>query len=361
MRCNSEPSDSKGQSRIRRRDALKATAGGSAALLAGCTSSFFGGGSEEYPSDTITFIVPYSPGGGYDTYTRLVANHLDVPVDVNVQNVEGAGGIVGTEQMYNSESDGYTLGIAPLNTLARIQLTQDTNFDLNDMTAFPRITRNPSQVGVSSQSDITSWEDFAEAMDNGELRIATVGPLSAQSLNHVVTGEETGLWSLEDVQNNSVAFDGTGAIISALENGDVEALTTSYSSILQFVPDTFRLLALLSNEDSPSDTDLPDPPESTQPLPTLKTLGVENADRIDDLITAQRVFAGPPDIPEDRANYLRDKISETIQENDEFKQAAEDADRPIDYGDSQQTEEMINNNLRSWGDYEDTLNKLADK
>ena len=55
--------------------------------------------------ETLFLIVPYSPGGGYDAYSRMMAKHLGnflpgTPTIV-VQNRPGAGGMIGVNFMYN--------------------------------------------------------------------------------------------------------------------------------------------------------------------------------------------------------------------------------------------------------------------
>ncbi|MFB3122071.1 MAG: hypothetical protein ACE10H_07790, partial [Candidatus Binatia bacterium] len=55
--------------------------------------------SEEfYKGKTIRFIVGFSPGGGYDTYTRAAARHISKYIPGNpvpiVQNMTGAGSLI---------------------------------------------------------------------------------------------------------------------------------------------------------------------------------------------------------------------------------------------------------------------------
>src|SRR6266550_4678845 len=56
------------------------------------------GTSDVFRGKTITYIVATSPGGGYDTYGRLVARYLQkylVGSRILVRNVPGAGNIIG--------------------------------------------------------------------------------------------------------------------------------------------------------------------------------------------------------------------------------------------------------------------------
>jgi tripartite-type tricarboxylate transporter receptor subunit TctC len=71
---------------------------------------------EFYQGKTIRFIVGFSAGGGYDSYTRTVARHIGKHIPGKpgtvVENMEGAGSILAANHMYNKvEPDGLTVGI----------------------------------------------------------------------------------------------------------------------------------------------------------------------------------------------------------------------------------------------------------
>ena len=62
---------------------------------------------------TVTYIVATSPGGGYDTYGRLVAEYMQKYLPGStfvVRNMPGAGHLVGTNALFASKPDGLTLG-----------------------------------------------------------------------------------------------------------------------------------------------------------------------------------------------------------------------------------------------------------
>ncbi|MGN6703715.1 MAG: Bug family tripartite tricarboxylate transporter substrate binding protein [Burkholderiaceae bacterium] len=74
--------------------------GGSAAALA-----------DDYPSRTVTIIVPYAPGGQGDVFARLIAHRLTTTFKqaVIVENKPGATGAIGTRYVTHADPDGYTL------------------------------------------------------------------------------------------------------------------------------------------------------------------------------------------------------------------------------------------------------------
>ncbi len=72
------------------------------------TDNFFAG-------KTIRIIVAYSPGGGFDAYSRMLARHMPRHIPGNptvvVQNRPGAGGLISSNYLYNkARPDGLTIG-----------------------------------------------------------------------------------------------------------------------------------------------------------------------------------------------------------------------------------------------------------
>ena len=89
------------------------------ALILG--SSVLARAEEFYQGKTVRFVVGFSPGGGFDTYTRMIARHFGKHVPGNpttvVENKTGAGSLVAANYIYNqAEPDGLTIGnwIGPL-------------------------------------------------------------------------------------------------------------------------------------------------------------------------------------------------------------------------------------------------------
>ena len=82
--------------------------------LAAATSTW----AQTFPSRTVTIVVPFPPGGGTDTGTRIVATKLAQKWGqaVIVENKAGAAGILGAEQVAKAKPDGYTLMMGNIGT-----------------------------------------------------------------------------------------------------------------------------------------------------------------------------------------------------------------------------------------------------
>ena len=72
-------------------------------------------GQEFYKGKTVRFIVGFSPGGGFDVYTRLIARHMGEHIpgrpQTLVENMPGAGSLIAANHLYNrAKPDGLTVG-----------------------------------------------------------------------------------------------------------------------------------------------------------------------------------------------------------------------------------------------------------
>jgi len=81
---------------------------------------------QDYPSRVITLVVPYAAGGGVDVVARVIAQPLSERLrqKIIVENVTGAGGVIGTQRVARAQPDGYTLLFAVENTMAVAKLVQ---------------------------------------------------------------------------------------------------------------------------------------------------------------------------------------------------------------------------------------------
>ena len=83
-----------------------------AAVVTAVTVFFFGAAqAQDYPTRTISLVVPYPPGGGVDAMARVVAEKLSAALgqQVVVDNRAGGSGLTGTRAFIKSPPDGYTL------------------------------------------------------------------------------------------------------------------------------------------------------------------------------------------------------------------------------------------------------------
>jgi tripartite-type tricarboxylate transporter receptor subunit TctC len=98
--------------------------------------------AQSYPSRPITLIVPYAAGGGVDAVARVIGDTLGERLGQRfiVENVTGAGGIIGTDRAARAQPDGYTLLFAVENTMAVAKLVQPTAVKFDSQKDFQPIS-----------------------------------------------------------------------------------------------------------------------------------------------------------------------------------------------------------------------------
>ncbi len=122
------------------REAVRCSGGAllAALMVMGCSEQ--GGGSSRLadgPSEgcpgvageTIRWIVPFSPGGGYDVYSRLLEPFYEeaIGAEIVIQNRVGAGGRIGARAVRDSEPDGTTLRLVNAFALLVGEMTGETS------------------------------------------------------------------------------------------------------------------------------------------------------------------------------------------------------------------------------------------
>jgi tripartite-type tricarboxylate transporter receptor subunit TctC len=177
--------------------------------------------AQDYPTGTITIVVPFSAGGPTDTVTRLVAEPMSRTLgqQVIVENVTGAGGTLGARRVAQAEPDGYTLLVHHIGMATSATLYRDLPYD--PKTAFAPIgliTEVPmTLVGRPDFPPNTLAELVSYAKENGEqVLYAHAGIGAASQLCGML------LMQALDTQFTTVPYKGTGPAMTDLMGGQVD-------------------------------------------------------------------------------------------------------------------------------------------
>jgi tripartite-type tricarboxylate transporter receptor subunit TctC len=151
-----------------------------AAVLAIVAQSAAGRAQTAFPTRPVKMIVPYPPGGGTDLLARALAQQLGQKwrQSVIVENVGGAGGNLGAEQVARAAPDGYTLLFAspgPIATNAYMYKTMP--YDPANWVPIAVVATSPYVLVVSPRFDASTLRQvIAEArVKPGQLTAATPG------------------------------------------------------------------------------------------------------------------------------------------------------------------------------------------
>jgi putative tricarboxylic transport membrane protein len=274
-------------------------------------------GAAFFNGKTVTYIVATEPGGGYDTNGRLVAEfmqkHLPGSTFV-VQNMPGAGHLVGTNYIYASEPDGLTIGT--FNTgLIYGQLTgkDGIKFDLTKMSWIGKVASDPRVIVVSKESGIESFEQLKGLKD--PIKFAAAGVGSASTVEATMLINTLGL-PIQVI----TGYNGSDDQL-AMRRGEVQGIVGSRSTFQQFVDEGHgKFIAQIGG----SQTDVPQLSSMVDSEEGKKAIAL-----VESQSTISRLTAGPAGIPEDRLAALRDAYKAATSDP-EFLKKAESLGLPID-------------------------------
>ncbi|HTO50149.1 MAG TPA: tripartite tricarboxylate transporter substrate binding protein [Burkholderiales bacterium] len=223
-----------------------------------------------YPNKTVTFIVPFAPGGGTDITARTIAAKLTAMwggPTVVVENRGGAGGILGADAVAKARPDGHTLLIANVGTQS-INPTLYPKLPYNPDTAFAPISlicELPFVLMASTKfapNTVKELVTFAKANPD-KVTYASSGSGGSPHLTAELFQLATG------TQLVHVPYKGGGPAMTDLMAGHVDLL---FASVLEssgnIKTGKLKGLAVTHAKRSPA---LPD-------VPTLAEAGVKNAE-----------------------------------------------------------------------------------
>ncbi len=274
-------------------------------------------GAAFFKDKTVTYIVATSPGGGYDSYGRLVAEYMQRNLPGStfvVKNMPGAGHIIGANAIYASKADGLTIGSFNTGLIYnQIVGAQGVKFDLSKMSWIGKAASDPRVLVIASQSPIKSFADLLA--QKTPVNFATAGPGSASYVETVILTN-----TLKLPVKNLTGYNGTDDQL-AMRRGEIVGSIASRSSYTTFIENGYgRYIAQIGGND--------------KDVPQLSSL-VKDQKALDLIALVQsqgdiaRLTAGPPAIPADRMKVLVDAYKHAM-ENKELQARAEKLERPVE-------------------------------
>ena len=154
--------------------------------------------AQDYPSKPIRIVVPLPPGGSNDVLARILGQKMTEAFGqpVVVENKPGAAGNIATDYVVKSEADGYTIAIAPNQTVAvNPVLYPKLPFDVaRDLQGITMLGRVPMVLVVSSKVSANSVAELIALAKAGpdKLSYASAGSGSPQHMAAEVFKAMTG-------------------------------------------------------------------------------------------------------------------------------------------------------------------------
>jgi tripartite-type tricarboxylate transporter receptor subunit TctC len=276
--------------------------------------------AQDYPTQAITLIVPYSPGGGGDTVARIVADRLgeELGQTINVVNREGAGGEIGIAEMARAEADGYTLGVFGYPDNVVLEQTRETDFDFDSFEHLAGFDLTPMGMFAAPGApfdDLEGLREYAEA-NPGAVVVGESGALGLLAI--LAFGDELG------VDLTPIRYDGGGELMNAVLGNHIEMASTSSMSHDPITDANGTPIGFFADERMDM---FPD-------VPTFAEQGVDLE------MGVGRVLVAPAGIPDD----VRDRLTEALDamsEDEAMINRFETAALPYQYRDHDAVNEWM--------------------
>jgi tripartite-type tricarboxylate transporter receptor subunit TctC len=258
----------------------------------------------DYPSKTITVIVPYAAGGGCDATARNMINAMDVPVDMVAVNVEGASGFIGTMQCYEAEPDGYTILSQSAHDVMGYSLSGTTEISLMDeLIPICNLVAGYNSVATNPKNNWSKLEDVVEYAQAhpGEIKWACIGSAGLDYATTKIIVDGLGIGDLVTI----VPYNSGADVVTALLGEHVQMATSTLSDFAGSYAsgDALPLCFVAQNR-----------LEAFPDVPTTGDYGINYT------LNAPRGFYLPPNTPEPIVKYLQEKMLE-VSKNPEFIEA----------------------------------------
>jgi len=312
-----------------------------ALTAAGCgDDSDEGGGAaaatddcDGYPSKDVEFIIPTDPGGGFDTWARLLAPTMEktLPNEPNVLpiNRPGAGTLAGTQEVYAARPDGYRIVINDPSQVSLAQVTGETDMDLAKLTGVARVATSPELIVTGADSEYETIEDLVAA----DVRMATAG-LGA---SNVVAMEKAGL----AVPFEFNVHDGSGEAVLSVVRGDTDYAMFPVTSVLDSVQ-SGDLRALLLIGDKPTGEE-----PGAEELADVPTMDEKVEAGLGEVLQQHRIVMAPPETPECVVEILSTAITESLADPELLAQAEEAGLVPA-AADAAEAQALLEQNLETY-------------
>ena len=257
-------------------------------------------GAQQWPTRTVTVVVPFPPGGSTDTLARSLTPKLQESLGQPfvVDNKPGATGTIGAGIVKRAAPDGYTLFVSSLGPFVIApHLIRNVPYDaLNDFDLLTVAVQAPNVLVVPAGSphktvaDVVAWQKAHP----GELSFASSGNGSSDHLTTALFWQRTGTSGVH------VPYKGGAPAIQDLLGGQVGA---SFQNINAIVPHVqagkLRALAVTSKERAAV---LPD-------VPTLAEAGVDGVD-----VYSWQAVAAPKGLPADVKRRLHEALMAALKD-----------------------------------------------
>jgi tripartite-type tricarboxylate transporter receptor subunit TctC len=254
--------------------------------------------ADNYPSRTVTLVVPYPGGGSVDGVARILAQKLaeDLNASVIVENrAGGAAGTVGASAVAKAEPDGYTLLLTASIHVTTPFLFKNMPYDVvKDFTPISLVASGPLVVSTAPNVPANNLKEFFDLVrkDPDKYTFATSGFGSAGHLAVELLKRQAGVSTLV------ITYKGAGPMLTDLMAGQVHLVADPMLSSLPLAQNkSIKALAITSLARVPAAPDIP-------------TVAESGMDKLE--FSSWYGLWGPKNMPPDLVTKLQDATAKVL-------------------------------------------------
>jgi len=297
--------------------------------ITGCDDSADQSADVFFKERNISYIVATGAGGGYDSYARMISRYLEKYLEsgnVIINNVPGAGHIVGTNTLWRARPDGLTIGTFNVSGLIYNQILEmeTMQFKIEEFEWIGKAAAEPRSLVVSELCPIKSIQDLIASTEPVKFGSAGIG--AAVYTDTRLLGE-----AMEINIDVIPGFDGTEGEM-AMMRGEVCAQFGTTSSLQPFVDSGYGSFILTVGGTIEG---VPNAMDFAKTERARKIIGL-----MDTLAQLGRATAAPPGTPPERVKVLQDAYKEALTD----PQLLAEADKlgfPIEYTHGDEVKQLI--------------------
>ena len=259
--------------------------------------------AQNYPSRPITVVVPLPAGGTADILARIAADKIRTGLNAQVvveNRPGGVGGLVGTEAVWRSAPDGYTLLVAPQLTFSvshlmftKMTIDPATFAPVSVLASYPVVLLARPDAPYNSLKEMIA---FAKA-NPGKINYASQGKGQTGHLTMEMIN------TLAGIQTTQVPYRGSAPAITDLMASQVDVLADYLLATKAAVEGgKLKLLAVGSRERLPE-------------FPTVPTMNEVVPGAFSDTWMG---MVAPPGTPAEITRKISDAISAGMKEKETF-------------------------------------------
>ena len=303
-----------------------------------------------FAGKTVTIIVGYKPGGGYDATARLLArhlpNHLPGKPTVIVQNMPGGNSIIAANHMYNvAKPDGLTIGTFNRNLpIAQLTSVQGVKYDMRKFAWIGSAANETTILAIRADLPYRNFDELRKAKER--IVIGSTGPGANTHDFPLLLKDLLGI-NIKIVSGYSSSAD----IMLAVERKEVDGRAGSYTSLRPFIE---RKLVRPIVRARSRDNALQDLPidESFAPNPRAKAImALRSAPE-----AMARPYVLPPNTPEGIVKVMRQAFAQAIEDK-ALVAEADKAKMDLDYTSGEEAEKVLKEVLSQPKDIVDEFTK----